>query len=170
MSNIKPTRAQLFNGLRKRPTYEEISQEINPDKTKVIYPNRDATFLRQDPRMTQLDGVGFFESMKDQEEATIREQRKETTMRQMAKDSGEGLTETKIKHGKKEPQHFDISKDDEPMEAHEAELTEKEKYKNERTQAKKDKMAERVKHNLAKKKSTEDEFMKQTEQNQKDDL
>ena len=31
-------------------------------------------------------------------------------------------------------------------------------------------MAERVKNNLAKKKSTEDEFMKQTEQNQKDDL
>ena len=170
MSNIKPTRAQMFNGLRKRPTYEEISQEINPDKTKVIYPNRDATFLRQDPRMTQLDGVSFFESMKDQEEATIREQRKETTMKQMAMDSGEGLAETKIKHGKKEPQHFDISKDDEPTEAHEAELTEKEKYKNERTQAKKDKMAERVKNNLAKKKSTEDEFMKQTEQNQKDDL
>ena len=97
MSNIKPTRAQMFNGLRKRPTYEEISQEINPDKTKVIYPNRDATFLRQDPRMTQMDGVGFFESMKDQEEATIKEQRKETTMRQMAKDSGEGLTETKLK-------------------------------------------------------------------------
>ena len=47
--------------------------------------------------MTQLDGVGFFESMKDQEEATIREQRKETTMRQMAKDSGEGMAETKIK-------------------------------------------------------------------------
>ena len=170
MSNIKPTRAQMFNGLRKRPTYEDISQEINPDKTKVIYPNRDAKFLREDPRMTQLDGVSFIESMKDQEEATIREQRKETTMRQMAKDSGEGLTETKIKHGQKEPQHFDISKDDEPTEAHEAELTEKEKYKNERTQAKKDKMAERVKNNLAKKKSTEDEFMKQTEQNQKDDL
>ena len=132
MSNMKPRKAQMFNGLRKRPSYEEITQEINPDKTKVIYPNRDATFLRQDPRMTQLDGVSFFESMKDQEEATIKEQRKETTMRQMAKDSGEGLTETKIKHGKKEPQRFDISKDDEPMEAHEAKLTDEENYKKER--------------------------------------
>ena len=137
MSNIKPTRAQLFNGLRKRPTYEEISQEINPDKTKVIYPNRDATFLRQDPRMTAMDGVGFFESMKDQEEATIKEQRKETTMRQMANDSGEGLTETKIKHGQKEPQKFDISKDDEPMEEHEAELTEKENIKKKERKPKK---------------------------------
>ena len=51
MSNINPTRAQMFNGLRRRPTYEEISQEINPDKTKNIYPNRDAKFLREDPRM-----------------------------------------------------------------------------------------------------------------------
>ena len=56
--------------------------------------------------MTQLDGVGFFESMKDQEEDTIREQPKETTMRQMAKDSAEGLTETKIKHGKKPTSTF----------------------------------------------------------------
>ena len=43
--------------------------------------------LIQDPRMTQMDGVGFFESMKDQEEATIKEQRKETTMRQMSADA-----------------------------------------------------------------------------------
>ena len=42
------------------------------------------------------------------------------------------------------------------MEAHEAKLTEKEKYKNERTQAKKDKMKERVQKNLNKKKATED--------------
>ena len=170
MSNIKQTKAQLFNGLRRRPTYEEVSQEITPDKTKVIYPNRDAKFLREDPRMTQLDGVGFFESMKDQEEATIREQRKETITRQMAMDSGEGLAETKIKHGKKEPQRFDMTKDDEPTEEHEAELTEKAKYKKERTQAKKDKMKEHLRKNLSKKKAAEDEFMKQAEQNQRDDL
>ena len=104
MSHIKPTRAQMFNGLRKRPTYEDISQEINPDKTKVIYPNRDAKFLREDPRMCQLDGVGFFESMKDQEEATIKEQRRETIIKEMAINSGEGQAETKIKHGtRKQP-------------------------------------------------------------------
>ena len=53
MSNIKPTRAQMFYGLRRRPKYEEILSEINPDTTKIIYPNRDAKFLREDPRMTQ---------------------------------------------------------------------------------------------------------------------
>ena len=35
MSKIRPTKAQLFNGLRRRPKYEEISQEINPDKTNT---------------------------------------------------------------------------------------------------------------------------------------
>ena len=45
-----------------------------------------------------------------------------------------------------------MTKDDEPMEAHEAELTEKEKYKNERTQVKKDKMKERVTKTLQKRK------------------
>ena len=157
MSNIKPTRAQMFNGLRKRPTYEDISQEINPDKTKVIYPNRDAKFLREDPRMTQLDGVSFIESMKDQEEATIREQRKETTMRQMAKDSGEGMAETKIKHGKKEPQKFDMTKDDDvSMDTYESDLIRNERKKNGRKQAIKDKMKERVRNNLAKKKTAEE--------------
>jgi hypothetical protein len=168
MSNIKPTRAQMFNGLRRRPTYEDVSQEINPDKTKVIYPNRDAKFLREDPRMTAMDGIGFFESMKDQEEATIKEQRKETTMRQM---SAETKVETKIEHGKTAPQKFDMTKDDDvPMETHEAELTEKEKYKKERTQARKDKMKQHLRKNLAKKKTAEEEFMKQTAQEQKDDL
>ena len=61
MSNIKPTKAQMFNGLRRRPKYEEISHEINPDKTKIKYPDRNAKFLREGPRLTQLDGVGFFE-------------------------------------------------------------------------------------------------------------
>ena len=157
MSNIKPTRAQMFNGLRKRPTYEDISQEINPDKTKVIYPNRDAKFLREDPRMTQMDGVGFFESMKDQEEATIKEQRKETIIKEIAVNTSKGLAETKIQHKEKKPQTFDMTKDEDvQMEEHEEELTEAEKYKKARTQAKKDKMKERVQNNLNKKKATED--------------
>ena len=46
MSNRKPTKAQMFNGLRRRPKYEEISNEIDPDKTKIIYPDRDAKCLK----------------------------------------------------------------------------------------------------------------------------
>ena len=91
MSNIKPSRAQMFNGLRKRPKYEEISNEINPDQTKVIYPDRSAKFLRKDPRMTQLDGLGFFESMQEQQEAINKEQRKETIIQEVVRDSGVGV-------------------------------------------------------------------------------
>ena len=171
MSNIKPTRAQMFNGLRKRPTYEDISQEINPDKTKVIYPNRDAKFIREDPRMTQMDGVGFFESMKDQEEATIKEQRKETIIKEIAVNTSKGLAETKIKHKAKKPQTFDMTKDDDvQMEEHEEELTEAEKYKKARTQVKKDNMKDKLRKNLAKKKATEDELMEHAEQEQRDNL
>ena len=56
------------------------------------------------------------------------------------------------------------------MDTYEADLIRNERKKNERKQAIKDKMKERVRNNLAKKKTAEDEFMKQTEQNQKDDL
>ena len=67
MSNIKPTKSQMFNGLRRRPKYEEISNEINPDKTKIIYPDRYAKFLSEDPRKTQLDGLGRVISMQEQQ-------------------------------------------------------------------------------------------------------
>jgi len=83
MSNIKPSKAQMFNGLRRRPRYEEISNEINPDTTKTIYPDRDAKFLREDPRMTQVDGLGLFESMQEQQESTNKEQRKGTIMQEI---------------------------------------------------------------------------------------
>jgi hypothetical protein len=64
-----------------------------------------------------------------------------------------------------------MTKDDDVlMEIYETELLRNERHKKERTQAKKDKMKERVKNNLAKMKAAEDEFMKQPEQNQRDDL
>ena len=72
---------------------------------------------------------------------------------------------------KKNLKSLTYSKDDDlPMETYEADLIRNERKKNERKQAIKDKMKERVRNNLAKKKTAEDEFMKQTEQEQKDDL
>ena len=120
----KPTKAQLFNGLRRRTTYEEISQEINPDKTKVVYPNRDAKQLREDPRVTQLDGVGFFESMQDQEEATIKEQRRDTTIRQIAMDNNTGLANARATEpARQRPTEFyDIGHDDAHMQSDEEQV------------------------------------------------
>ena len=44
MSNIKPTKSQMFNGLRRRPKYEEISNEINPDKPKLFIQTETPSF------------------------------------------------------------------------------------------------------------------------------
>ena len=133
MSNIKPTMAQMFNGLRRRPKYEEISNEINPDTTKVIYPDRDAKFLREDPSMTQLDRLGFFESMQEQQESINKEQRKGTIMQEIARDAGTGVKEVKAKEPPKKPEVFDMSVDDEPMAEHEQAIAEaKEKTRQKR--------------------------------------
>ena len=115
MSNIKPSRAQMFNGLRRRPKYEEISNEINPDTTKIIYPDRDAKFLREDPRMTQLDGLGFFESMQEQQESINKEQRKGTIMQEIARDSGTGVKEVKAKDPPKKTEVFDMATGDDDV-------------------------------------------------------
>ena len=51
-------------GLRKRPTYEELIDEIQTD-TKVTLPNRKAKFLRDSPYMSFLDEESYQE-MEDQ--------------------------------------------------------------------------------------------------------
>jgi hypothetical protein len=121
----------MFNGLRRRPKYEEISNEINPDTTKIIYPDRDATFLREDPRMTQLDGLGFFESMQEQQEAINKEQRKQTIIQEVARDSGTGVKEVKAREPPKRPEVFemdyeegDYGDDDAPMPGHQQAIEE----------------------------------------------
>ena len=134
MSNIKPTKAQMFNGLRRRPKYEDISNEMHPDKTKIIYPDRDAKFLREDPRMTQLDGLGFFESMQEQQESINKEQQKETIIQEIARDTGTGAKdvkaqEVKAKDPPKRPEMFDMATGDNddgdaPMPGHEQAIAE----------------------------------------------
>jgi len=44
----------MDSGLRQRPTYEQLINYIERD-IKIKLPNRDATFLRNSPYMTQLD-------------------------------------------------------------------------------------------------------------------
>ena len=44
----------MNSGLRKRPTYNELINYIERD-IKIKLPNRDATFLRNSPYMSQLD-------------------------------------------------------------------------------------------------------------------
>ena len=53
-------------GLRKRPEFEQIVNYINYGQETVMYPDRQATLIRNHPFMTQLD---FFDMQEDQERA-----------------------------------------------------------------------------------------------------
>ena len=162
MSNIKPSKTQLFSGLRRRPKYEEISQEINPDKTKVIYPNRDAKFLREDPRMTQLDGLSFFESMHEQEAATIKEQLRETTIKQMAMDNNTGMANAKASEPDKHrnTEWYDIGHDDAHTHSDEEQVAEGIEQANIHTKTRKFKVKESTRTHFVKIKTQETGIMK----------
>ena len=45
-----------FNGLRKKPTYDELVSYIENDPDKIKYADRRAKFVRNHPYLTQLDG------------------------------------------------------------------------------------------------------------------
>ncbi len=67
--------------------------------------------------MTQLDGVSFFEAMQAQEEVTIKEQRRETTIRQIAMDNNTGTGNVRAAEPAKQrsPEVFDMTRDDAHM-------------------------------------------------------
>jgi hypothetical protein len=75
--------------------------------------------------MTQLDGLGFFESMQEQQESINKEQRKETIIQEIARDTGTGAKEVKARDPPKRPEVFemdydegDYGDDDAPMPGH----------------------------------------------------
>jgi hypothetical protein len=72
-----------FNGLRKRPTYEELIDYIERDPDKIQYPDRRATFLRNSHYMTVLDGEGFRE-MEAQQMNLMKDQLRESRLREAA--------------------------------------------------------------------------------------
>ena len=63
-----------FNGLRKRPLYDELVQYIEKDPDKVKYPDRRAKLMRNHPYLTQLDGLTM-EEMEHQQIAELKEKR-----------------------------------------------------------------------------------------------
>ena len=76
------------HGVKPRPTYEELSKSI--DYT-VKFPDRSATFARDSPLHTQLDGSGMMD-MEELERRDIIETHKEYMIRQIATDTGTPLT------------------------------------------------------------------------------
>ena len=73
-----------YNGVKPRPTYEEI---INFEDYLVKYPDRTATFIRDSPLLTQLDGIGMMEM--EEMERRENEKYKDDLIRQIAYNTGQ---------------------------------------------------------------------------------
>ena len=50
--------AMMTDGLRRKPTYEEVIDYIEYDPNKIKYPNSAAKFMRSAFQLSQLDGIG----------------------------------------------------------------------------------------------------------------
>ena len=83
MSTFNQTKRELFQGLRKKPSYKQVVDAIIKD-VPVKLPNRDATMLRNSMAYSQLDNTSAFESMQEQQGNALREQQKEVIMKQAA--------------------------------------------------------------------------------------
>ena len=71
-----------MQGLRKRPTYNELIQQVeNSDDIIKKYPDRRALFMRNHPYLTTLDGISFMDAMESQQDATVKEQQKDLMIR-----------------------------------------------------------------------------------------
>ena len=57
-----------MKGLHKRPTYNELIEEIQLDE-KIKLPNRQAKFLRESPYLSFLDGESYTDMMGQQQQA-----------------------------------------------------------------------------------------------------
>ena len=85
-----------MKGLRKRPTYNElIEQAENSDDIIKTYPDRRATFMRNHPYMTALDGEAFMEALNMQQNNMIRSQQKDLLIRDYVAQNGLSHLETK---------------------------------------------------------------------------
>ena len=73
-------------GLRKKPTYNELIEEIQLDE-KIKLPNRQAMFLRNSPYLSFLDGETLTD-MNAQQEKADKQAQVEHTIRQQAGETG----------------------------------------------------------------------------------
>tara|TARA_B100000513_G_scaffold189408_1_gene113098 strand:- start:1022 stop:2197 length:1176 start_codon:yes stop_codon:yes gene_type:complete len=81
-------------GLRQRPTYNELIEEIQVDE-KIKLPNRQAKFLRESPYLSFLDGETLVE-MNAQQENVDKQTQVEQAIRQQA--SATGATASALRH------------------------------------------------------------------------
>ena len=74
-------------GLRKRPTYQELINEIQLDE-KIKLPDRQAKFLRESPYLSFLDGETHQEMTAREERGQKHIQVEQTIIREAGGDGG----------------------------------------------------------------------------------
>ena len=76
-------------GLRRRPTYEEITNLISEnEKLTGALPNRDATFFRNSPEGSIFDGADAMEQLKEEQGKLLLRQMSELLLRQNVRTAG----------------------------------------------------------------------------------
>ena len=79
-------------GLRRRPTYEEITNLLDENKQLGLpLPNRDATFFRNSPEGSFFDGIHQMEDLKDEQQRLLLRQMNDLIMRQNIGTAGRTL-------------------------------------------------------------------------------
>jgi hypothetical protein len=82
-----------YNGLRKKPTFDELIHYLNYEQPKIKYPNRDAYFLSQSPEMLQFIGGGGMDD--DIQSRLEHEQSKEQMLRAYAQREGISMAQAR---------------------------------------------------------------------------
>ena len=74
----------MFNQqeLRKRPTYNELIQEIEED-VRIVLPDRRAKFLRDSPYLSYLDNETYMEIEDQQKQIGIQQQTEQSISHQL---------------------------------------------------------------------------------------
>ncbi len=116
-----------YQGLRKRPTYENSIDYFTNDPDRIKYPDRRAKLLRNGFELSQLDGEGM-RDLEDQQLMSMKFQAQQNILNQMARDHGVPISELQGVQQRQDtrqrvermtsqtqtqtPQHFEISQDD----------------------------------------------------------
>lgn len=101
-----------YRGLKPRQTYEEKINYLQSSQDIIMYPNREATRIRNSPYLTQLDGIGM-SILEEQQMNRLKEEEKEIEIKKLANASTQSYSELRTLSSMQAPpkisQFFNIS-------------------------------------------------------------
>jgi hypothetical protein len=159
---FNPTKREMKQGLRKRPTYDNVVDTIIKD-VPIKLPNRDAKFLRDSMAYSQLDNLTAFESMQEQQMSVLREQQKENIMRHAAADDpsvGMANLQANAPEPKRTAEFHDVGTDAAHMETDEDYVAQNIGESGERSKQRKLKMNKKTRVHLINLRTRVNELMK----------